>query len=118
MDGKLENLSREADSLNVDILGLAETRLIDEGKIVLNDHILYYSGSSEHQHGVGILLKKSIDKSVMGCWCISERNILVKLKGAPFNISILQTYAPTLDYPDEDIEAYYEEIQNSLKVVK
>ena len=43
MDGKLENLSREADSLNVDILGLAETRLIDEGKIVLNDHILYYS---------------------------------------------------------------------------
>ena len=42
----------------------------------------------------------------------------MKLKGAPFNISILQTYAPTLDYTDEEIEAYYKEIQNALKVVK
>ena len=118
MDGKFENLTREADSLKTDILGLSEIRLIDEGKIVFEDFILYYSGSSIHQHGVGILLKKSVDKSVMGCWCVSERNILVKLKGAPFNISILQTYAPTLDHSDEEIEAYYEELQNALKVVK
>ena len=61
MDGKFENLTREADSLKTDILGLSETRLIDEGKIVFEDYILYYSGSSVHQHGVGILLKKSVE---------------------------------------------------------
>ena len=118
IDGKLQNLTEEAESLNTDILGLAETRLVDEGSMVLDDHTLFYSGCSEHQHGVGILLKRSVARSVMGCWCLSERNILVKLKGSPFNMSILQTYAPTLDHSDEEVEAYYEEVESALKVVK
>ena len=117
-DGKIENLIKEAKSLNTDILGLAETRLIGEDKITHEGYNLIYSGGSKHEHGVGILLSKAVSKSVMGYWGISQRNILVKLSGLPFNISILQTYAPTQDSTDEEIEEYYEEVENTLKVVK
>ena len=33
-------------------------------------------------------------------------------------MSILQTYAPTADHPDEEIEEYYEEVNRTLKTVK
>ena len=45
-------------------------------------------------------------------------NILVKLSDLPFNIIILQTYAPTQDSTDETIGEYYEEVENTIKVVK
>ena len=35
---------------------------------------------------------------------------MMKLHGKPFNSSIMQVYAPTQDYSDEDIEQFYEEI--------
>ncbi|RUS89973.1 hypothetical protein EGW08_002240 [Elysia chlorotica] len=44
--------------------------------------------------------------------------MLIKLCGQPFNISIIQTYAPTSDYSDDEIEEYYEEIQTVLRHVK
>ena len=40
---------------------------------------------------------------------------MMKLQGKPFNISIMQVYAPTQDYSDEDIEQFYEEIQQTIK---
>lgn len=41
--------------------------------------------------------------------------MLVKLKARPFNILIVQTYAPTKEYPEEEVEAYYEKLQKVLK---
>ena len=43
---------------------------------------------------------------------------MVKLQGKPFNIYILQTYAPTQDHDDEDIEQFYEEIQQAINQTK
>ena len=40
---------------------------------------------------------------------------MTKLQGKPFNISIMQVYAPTQDYSDEDIEQFYEEMQQAIK---
>ena len=44
--------------------------------------------------------------------------ILLKLKGSPFNINIIQVYAPTSAHPDEDNEAFYESIDKCMKYVK
>ena len=43
---------------------------------------------------------------------------MVKLQGKPFNINILQTYVPTQDHNDEDIEQFYEEIQQAINQAK
>ena len=116
--GKIENLTKEAESLGTDILGIAETRYTGEGKVRLDGYTFIYSGGNEHQHGVGFLVKSSVEKSILGYWPLSNRNIMLKLKAKPFDISIIQTYAPTSTHTDEEVEEHYEEIDKMLKEVK
>ena len=116
--GKLENLRQEADALDADIIGISEVRYIGEGKESLENYTFIYSGGEKHQHGVGFMLKSSLQKYLIGHWPLSERNIMIKLKAKPFNLAIIQTYAPTSSHSDEEVEAHYQEIDKMLKEVK
>ena len=116
--GKLDNAIQEMKKMNIDILGIAETRWTESGKIRKDSHTILYSGREEHRNGVGILMNNNIARSIMGYWPLSNRVILVKLQGKPFNINILQTYVPNQDYNDEDIEQFYEEIQQAINQEK
>ena len=60
--------------------------------------------------GVGILLCKNVANSVIGFWPVSNRIALVKLKAKPFNINIIQVYAPTSASTEE--EEFYEGLDN------
>ena len=90
--GKLDNVIQEMKKMKIDILGIAETRWTESGKIRKNNHTILYSGGQEHRNGLGILMKNNIARSIMGYWPISNRVIMAKLQGKPFNINILQTY--------------------------
>ena len=116
--GKIENLEKEAKELNIDIIGISETRYKEEGTIRLDGYTFVYSGGNEHQHGVGFLVKSSVEKCILGFWPVSSRNIMLKIKAKPFDIAIIQTYAPTSSYSDEEIEVHYEEINKMIKEVK
>ena len=116
--GKLDNLCQEADHLKADITGVAETRWKEEGYLKKEKYTFIHSGGNESQHGVGFLIRNTIAESVLGYLPVNERCILLKLKAKPFNISILQAYAPTSDYSEEDIETFYESLSNTLKEVK
>ena len=104
--------------IKIYILGIAETRWTESGKIRKDSHTILYTGGQEHRNGLGILMKKNIARSIMGYWPISNREIMIKLQGKPFNINILQTYAPTQDHNDKDIEKIYEEIQQAFNQAK
>ena len=108
--GKLDNAIYEMNKMKLDILGIA-----DNGKIRRDTHTVIYSGGQEHKYGVGIMMKNGIAKAMIGYWAISNRVLMMKLQGKPFNISLIQAYAPTQDYSDEDIEQFYEEIQQAIK---
>ena len=43
---------------------------------------------------------------------------MVKLHGRPFNINIIQVYAPMQDHSDKDIEVFHEEIKQALKYAR
>ena len=101
--GKLENVIQEMGRLDVNIFGLCETRWTNSGSMQIYDYNIIYSGGDKHEKGVGIILDKERSKSLMGYWPISDRVLLVKLKGHPFNISINQAYAPTSASTEEDI---------------
>jgi len=116
--GKLDNSIQEMKKMNLDIMGMAETRWTEEGKITKENHTMIYSGGSEHRNGVGILMKNNIAKSMVGFWAISERVIMVKLEAKPFNINIIQVYAPTQDHNEEEIETFCQQIQNAMKYAK
>ena len=44
--------------------------------------------------------------------------MMLKIKAKPFDIAIIQTYAPTTSHTDEEIEEHYEEINKMIKEVK
>ena len=52
--------------------------------------------------------------TVMGCQPISSRLITIRLRATPFNITVVQAYAPTTDYDDEKTEGFYEQLQEVL----
>ena len=79
---------------------------------------MIYSGGGKHRNGVGIVMKNSVAKSMMGFWAISDRVIMMKLEAKPFNINVMQVYAPTQNHDGEEIEKFYQEIQNGIKYAK
>ena len=66
-----------------------------------DDYIMIYSGGEYHKNGVGIILRNEVAKPMIGYWPISDRVVMVKLQAKPFNINMIQVYAPTQDYDDK-----------------
>ena len=64
-------------------------------------HRVFFRGKEDkHEHGVGFLVHKDIVNTVMGCCPVSSRLITICLRAVPFDITIVQVYAPTSDYDD------------------
>ena len=66
---------------------------------------VFFSGKEDtHEHGVGFLVHMDIVNTVIGCCPVSSRLITIRLRAVPFNITIVQAYAPTSAYDDNEIE--------------
>ena len=77
------------------------------------DHRVYFSGKEDrHEQGVGFLVHKDMVKCVIGCRPISSRLITVRLRASPFNITIIQIYAPTSSYDDSEVGEFYMELHS------
>ncbi|KAK3882226.1 hypothetical protein Pcinc_013399 [Petrolisthes cinctipes] len=50
----------------------------------------------------------------MGCQPVSSRLITIRLRAKPFNITVIQAYAPTKDYDDEYVEDFYSQMQDII----
>ena len=66
------------------------------------------------EHGAGFLVHKDIVSTVVGCRPASSRLITIRLRAVPFNITIVQAYAPTSEYDDNKIEEFYDQLQNVI----
>ena len=65
-----DNAIYEVNNRKPEILGIAEIRRTDNGKIRRDTHTVIYSGGQENKHGVGIMMKKCIAKAMIGYWVI------------------------------------------------
>ena len=90
--------------------GLYEKRWKNFGKTTTEEgHKVFFSGKEDkHEHGVGFLVHKDIINpvSVMGCRPVFCRLITIRLRAVPFNITIVQAYAPISDYDDNKKEEF------------
>ena len=78
---------------------------------------MIYSGhKTEHKHGVGLLLSKQVAKSIMGFHALSDRILIVKIASKPFNLVIVQVYAPTSTSPEDEIEKFYDDLDAAYKM--
>ncbi|XP_047996924.1 uncharacterized protein LOC125234635 [Leguminivora glycinivorella] len=121
-EGKLENTIQEMTRMKLDILGLSEIKYPDNGFVSTDEATLYYSGNpasdKKHHHGVGILVKNELTKYITNFLPFSERCMLLQISGQPFNISLIQAYAPTADKNDETIEEFYRQLEEIIKSIK
>ena len=117
--GKVHELINALKDYTWNIVGLCEVRWLNHGEHRTDDgHTLYYSGeSNKHANGVGFLVNKSTSNTVLGCHPISSRLISIRLRATPFNITIVQAYAPTTDYNDDQVEEFYTQLQGVIDKV-
>ena len=62
------------------------------------------------------MVNKRVQNAVLGCNLKNDRMISVRLQGKPFNITVIQVYAPTSNSEDTEIEWFYEDIQDLLEL--
>ena len=116
--GQLGNLKLEMDRLSTDILGICETRWTGNGQFFSDSYAIFYSGGEEHARGVAIAVKKELIKFILGCWTLSDRVMVIKLKGKKFDVNIIQAYAPTSMSTEEELDMFYEQLSMAYKTCK
>ena len=68
-------------------------------------HKFFLSGKEDkHEHGVGFLVHKDIVNTVMGRLPVSSSLITIRLRAVPFNITVVQACAPTIEHDDNKKE--------------
>ena len=103
--------------MNVDILGISEVKWTGMGEFNSDEHYIYYHGhESLRRNGIAIIVNKRIRNAVLGCNLKSDRMISVRFQGKPFNITVIQVYAPTSNAEEAEVEWFFEDLQDLLEL--
>ena len=62
------------------------------------------------------MVNKRVWNAVLGCNLKNDRMISVRLQGKPFNITVIQVYAPTRNAEETKVERFYEDLQDLLEL--
>ena len=65
---------------------------------------------------VAITVNKIVQNAVLGCNLKTDRMISVHFQGKPFNIAVIQVYAPTSNTEEAEVERFYEDLQDLLEL--
>ena len=65
---------------------------------------------------LAILVNKRVRNAVLGCNLKNDRMISVRFQGKPFNITVIQDYAPTSNAEEAEVERFYEDLQDLLEL--
>ena len=115
--GKLEMVIQEMARVNVDILGISELKWTGTGDFNSDDHYIYYCGQeSLRRNGVAIMVNKRDRNAVLGYNFKNDRMISVRFQGKPFNITVIQAYAPTSNAEEAEVQQFYEDLQDLLEL--
>ena len=103
--------------MNVDILGISKLKWTGMHEFNSDDHYIYYCGQeSFRRNGVAIMVNKRVRNAVLGCNLKNDRMISVHFQGKPFNIMVIQVYAPTSNAEEAEVERFYKDLQDLLEL--
>ena len=87
------------------------------GEFNSNDHYIYYCRQeSLRRNGVAIIVNKRVQNVVLGCNLKNYRMISNHFQDKPFNITVIQFYAPTSNAEEAKVEQFYEDLQDLLEL--
>ena len=82
-----------------------------------DDHYIYYCGQESLQRNeVAIVVNKRVQNAVLLCNLKNDSMISVPFQGKPFNITLIQVYAPTSNAEEPEVEQFYEDLQDLLEL--
>ena len=91
--------------VNIDILGISELRWTRTGEFNSDDDYIYHCGQeSLRKNGIAIVVNKRVQNAVLGCNLKNDRMISVRFQGKPFNITVIQVYAPISNGEEAEVE--------------
>ena len=68
------------------------------------------------KNGVAIIVSKRVQNVVTGCNLKNDRMISAHFQGKPFNITVIQVYAPTSNTEEAEVERFYEDLHDFLEL--
>ena len=93
--------------VNINILGISELKWTEIGEFNSDDHYIYYCGQeSLRRNGIAVIVNKRVCNAVLGCNIKNDRMISVHFQGQPFNITVIQAYAPTSNAEEAEVEQF------------
>ena len=112
--GRLEVVKEEMARVNTDILGISKLKWTGMGE---SNSYNYCVQESLRRNGVAIIVNKKVQNAVLGCNLKNDRMISVRFQGEPFNITVIQVYAPTSNAEEAEVEWFYEDQQDLLELM-
>ena len=78
-----------------------------------DDHYIYYCGQeSLRRNGVAIMVNKRVQNAYLDAVSKTTEWSLFVFQGKPFNIMVIQVYAPTGNADEAEVEQFYEDLQD------
>ena len=62
------------------------------------------------------MVNKRVRNAVLGCNLKNDRMISVRFQGKPFNITVIQVYAPTSNAEEVEVEWFYEDLRDLIEL--
>ena len=91
--------------VNIGILKTSKLKWTGMGEFSSDDRYVYYCRQeSLRRNGVAIMVNKRVRNTVLGCNLKNDRMISVHFQGKPFNITVIQDYAPTSNTEEAEVE--------------
>ena len=114
---KLEVVKQEVARGKIDILGISELKMTGMGEFDSDDHYIYYcEQESLRRNEIAIMVNKRIQNAVLRCNLKKDRMISIHFQGKPFNIRVIEVYAPTSNAEEAEVEQFYEDLQDLLEL--
>jgi len=74
------------------------------GEFNSGNHYIYYCGKETlRRNGIAIIVNKRVQNAVPG-FNLKDRINSVRFQGKPFNITVIQVYAPTSNAEEAEVE--------------
>ena len=103
--------------VNIDILGISELKWTRMGEFSSDDHYIYYCGKeSLRRNEVALIVNKRGWNAVFGYNLKNNRMISVWFQDKPYNITVIQVYAPITNVKEAEVEWLHEDLQGLLEL--
>ena len=87
------------------------------GEFNSDDHYIYYCGQEPlRRNRVAITVNQRVRNAEHDCNLKNNRMISVYFQGKPFNITVIQVYAPASNAEEAEVEQFYEDLQDLLEL--